>query len=81
MIYKTIKSITKAILVIALCFTTPTILGAETVIFEEDFEDVKLQDSIEEGVKGTNVWSGTPPEGWEITTVYLINIKRFEIFF
>ncbi len=67
MIYRTIKSITKAILVIALCFTTPPILGAETVIFEEDFEDVNLQDSIAEAVKGTNVWSDTPPEGWEIT--------------
>ena len=47
MIYRTI---TKAILVFALCFTTSTICGAETVIFEEDFEDVALQDSIEEGV-------------------------------
>ena len=67
MIYRTIKSITKAILVIALCFTTLPILGAETVIFEEDFEAVKLEDSIEEGVKGVKVWSGIPPEGWEIT--------------
>lgn len=64
MIYRTI---TKAILVFALCFTTSTICGAETVIFEEDFEDVNLQDSIEEGVQAANVWSGTPPEGWEIT--------------
>ena len=63
MIYRTI---TKAIFVFALCFTTLTICGAETVIFQEDFEDVALQDSIEEGVQGTNVWSGTPPEGWEI---------------
>ncbi len=67
MIYRTIKSITKVILVIALCFTTSAILWAETVIFEEDFEDVNLQDSIAEVVKGTNVWSDTPPEGWEIT--------------
>ena len=64
MVYRTIK---KTILVFALCFTTSTICGAETVIFEEDFEDVKLQDSIAEGVQGTNVWSDTPPEGWEIT--------------
>ena len=64
MIYRTIA---KAIFVFALCFTTSTICGAETVIFEEDFEDVNLQDSIEEGVQGTNVWSDTPPEGWEIT--------------
>ena len=68
MIYRTIKSITKAILVIALCFTTlPTIWGVDTVLFEEDFEAVKLEDSIEEGVKGVKVWSGIPPEGWEIT--------------
>ena len=64
MIYRTI---TKTILVFALCFTTSTICGAETVIFEEDFEDVELQDSIAEVVQGTNVWSDTPPEGWEIT--------------
>ena len=64
MIYRTI---TKAILVFALCFTISTICGAETVIFQEDFEDVELQDSIEEGVQAANVWSGTPPEGWEIT--------------
>ena len=66
MIYRTI---TKAILVCALCFTTSTICGAETVIFQEDFEDVELQDSIAEAVEGTNVWSDTPPEGWEITNV------------
>ena len=64
MIYRTI---TKAILVFALCFTTSAICGAETLIFEEDFEDVTLQDSIAEGVQGTNVWSDKPPEGWEIT--------------
>ncbi len=67
MIFMTIKSITKAILVIALCFTISTLLVAETVLFEEDFEAVKLEDSIEEGVKGVKVWSGIPPEGWEIT--------------
>lgn len=67
MIHRTIKSITRIILVIALCFTTSAICGAQTVLFEEDFEDVELQDSIEEGVKGTNVWTNTPPEGWEIT--------------
>ena len=67
MIYKTIELITKAIFVITLCFTTSTILVGETVIFEEDFEDVNLQDSIAEAVEGTNVWTDIPPEGWEIT--------------
>ena len=65
--YIIIRVFTHVVLVITFCLTTPTILGAETVIFEEDFEDVNLQDSIAEVVKGTNVWSNTPPEGWEIT--------------
>ncbi len=67
MIFRTIKSITNAILVIAFCLTASTVFGVDTVLFEEDFEDVNLQDSIAEAVKGTDVWSNTPPEGWEIT--------------
>ncbi len=67
MIFRTIESIAMVILVIAFCLTASTVLGAETVLFEEDFEAVKLEDSIEEGVKGVKVWSGIPPEGWEIT--------------
>lgn len=67
MIFRTIKSITNAILVIAFCLTASTVFGVDTVLFEEDFEDVKLQDSIAEAVKGTDVWSNIPPEGWEIT--------------
>ena len=64
MIYKTI---TKAILVFALCLTASTALGRDTVLFQEDFESVKLEDSIQEAVKGKAVWSNTQPEGWEIT--------------
>lgn len=63
----TIRILTYSILVIALCLVTPMIWGLDTVLFEEDFESVKLEDSMQEEVKGVKVWSGTPPEGWEIT--------------
>ncbi len=55
------------VIMIVLCFTTQTVWSIDTVLFEEDFETVELQDSIEEQVKQNNVWSGIPPEGWEIT--------------
>ncbi len=63
----TIRTLTYTVLVITFCLTAPTIWGVDTVLFEEDFEAVKLADSIQEGVKGVEVWSGTPPDGWEIT--------------
>lgn len=63
---RTICSITFTILVITLFLTSPIIWSADTVLFEEDFENVKLQDSIQEEVKGVKVWSGTGPDGWEI---------------
>lgn len=63
----TIRTLTYKVLVITFCLISPTIWGADTVLFEEDFEAVKLADSIQEGVKGVEVWSGTPPDGWEIT--------------
>ncbi|MCG9127844.1 hypothetical protein JT359_09635 [Candidatus Poribacteria bacterium] len=66
MINKIVKGISLSILVISLCLTPHLIWGADVVLFEEDFENVKLEDSIAEGVKGTNVWSGTGPNGWEI---------------
>ena len=58
--------LTLSVLMMAFCLKPSTVWGRDTVLFEEDFESVKLEDSIEEGVKGTKVWSGTPPEGWEI---------------
>ncbi len=62
-----IKFSINTILAIALCLTPLAIYGEDTVLFEEDFEGVKLEDSIQEQVKGVKVWTGTPPEGWEIT--------------
>ncbi|MCG9127842.1 hypothetical protein JT359_09625 [Candidatus Poribacteria bacterium] len=62
----TIKLFKYTIILITLFLCIPTIWGRDTVLFEEDFEDVKLEDSIEEGVKGVKVWSGTGPDGWEI---------------
>ena len=58
---------TLSVLMMAFCLKPSTVCGRDTVLFEEDFESVKLEDSIAEAVKGTKVWSGTPPEGWEIT--------------
>ena len=62
----TIQLFKYAIILITLLISIPTIWGRDTVLFEEDFEDVKLEDSIEEGVKGVKVWSGTGPDGWKI---------------
>ena len=63
----TIRVLALSVLMMAFCLKLSTVWGIDTVLFEEDFESVKLEDSIEEGVKGAKVWSGTPPEGWEIT--------------
>ena len=56
-----------AILITTFCLTAPMALAIDTVLFEEDFEDVPLESSIMEEVKDNKVWSGTPPEDWEIT--------------
>ncbi len=63
----TIGAFTLSVLILTFCLTTSTVFGRDTVLFEEDFESVKLEDSIEEGVKGKAVWTNTPPGGWEIT--------------
>ena len=57
----------RAILITTFCLSTPLVWAADTVLFEEDFEDVPLEASIMEEVKDNKVWSGTPPEDWEIT--------------
>ena len=56
-----------ALLITTFCLSAPLVWAADTVLFEEDFEGVTLKDSIMEQVKDNKVWSGTPPEGWEIT--------------
>lgn len=61
------KPVTYSVLMIIFCLVAPQIWSREVVLFEEDFEGVKLEASIMEQVKDKNVWSGTPPEGWEIT--------------
>ncbi|RKU26909.1 hypothetical protein C6497_12755 [Candidatus Poribacteria bacterium] len=67
MLTNTIKRLLHIVLVITLSLTSHIIWSADVVLFEEDFDDVELKDSIAEGVKGTNVWSDTGPDGWEIT--------------
>ena len=59
--------VVRAIFVTIFCLGTPWVWAADTVLFEEDFEDVALESSIMEQVKDDKVWSGTPPDGWEIT--------------
>ena len=56
-----------AVLTITFCLIVPQAWSREAVLFEEDFEDVALEASIMEQIKDKDVWSGTPPEGWEIT--------------
>ncbi|MBD3181924.1 hypothetical protein GF312_06520 [Candidatus Poribacteria bacterium] len=40
--------------------------GVEVVLFEEDFEDLTLEDSVMEGLARNKVWTDTPPDGWNI---------------
>jgi hypothetical protein len=63
----TVRIVTYAVLTITFCLVTPQTWSREVVLFEEDFEGVALEASIMEEIKDKNVWSGTPPEGWEIT--------------
>ncbi len=62
-----IRIVTHAILTITFCLVAPQTWSREVVLFEEDFEGVTLEASIMEQIKDKDVWSGTPPEGWEIT--------------
>ena len=64
---RAIRAFTYSVLVITLWLAASTIWGIDTVLFEEDFEDVTLESSIAEQLKDKKVWSGTPPDGWEIT--------------
>lgn len=59
--------VARATFIVTLCFTTSLVWAVDTVLFEEDFEGVTLGSSIMEQIKDKKVWSGTPPEGWEIT--------------
>ncbi len=59
--------VVRAILITAFCLAGPLVWAADTVLFEENFEDVTLDDSINEQVKDKKVWSDVPPDGWEIT--------------
>ena len=62
-----VGGVVRAILIIAFCLPVPLVWAADTVLFEENFEDVTLESSIKEQIKDKKVWSGIPPEGWEIT--------------
>ena len=59
--------VARATFIAIFCLATSLVWGADTVLFEEDFEGVPLGASIMEQVKDNKVWSGTPPKGWEIT--------------
>lgn len=63
----TMRIITYAVLTITFCLVVPQTWSREVVLFEENFEGVTLEASIMEQIKDKEVWSGTPPEGWEIT--------------
>jgi hypothetical protein len=59
--------IVRAVLISSFCLAASLVWADDTVLFEEDFEDVTLESSIQEQIKDKKVWSGTPPEDWEIT--------------
>ncbi len=63
----TTRIVTHAVLTITFCLVTSLVWAVDTVLFEEDFEDVPLESSIMEQIKDKKVWSGTPPDSWEIT--------------
>ena len=63
----TMRIVTYAVLTTIFCLVAPQIWSRDAVLLEEDFEGVKLEASIMEQIKDKDVWSGTPPEGWEIT--------------
>ena len=63
----TIRVFIPSVLMMAFCLTTSTVWSIDTVLFEEDFEGVQLEDSVQEAVKGAKVWTNVPPDGWEIT--------------
>ena len=62
-----LRVVAHAILITTFCLAAPMALAIDTLLFEEDFEDVPLESSINEQLKQKKVWSGTPPDGWEIT--------------
>ena len=62
-----IEVVARAALIATFCLAASLGWAADTVLLEEDFEGVTLKASIMEQVKDNKVWSGTPPEGWEIT--------------
>lgn len=62
-----IEVVARAALIATFCLAASLVWAADTVLLEEDFEGVTLKASIMEQVKDNKVWSGTPPEGWEIT--------------
>ena len=64
----------KTVLVLALpLILVHSALGADVVLWEEDFEDVVLESSIDEGLVKNKVWSNKY-EGWTIETIVPDNI-------
>ena len=62
-----VRVVVYAILITVFGLAAPLVWAADTVLFEENFEDVTLDSSINERIKDKKVWSGVPPDGWEIT--------------
>jgi len=43
--------------------------GVETILFEENFDGLKLGPSMKERIIQEGVWTNTPPKGWSIENV------------
>ena len=60
---------TLVVLIIS-CLSIPVSVMGQKVVFEENFDGLKLGPSQEEGVKKNNVWTKEGPKGWAIETEF-----------
>ena len=50
--------------------------SAQDPLFEEDFESIELGESVDEGNFAEEVWSDTPPTGWEVDSTDVAGIDE-----
>ena len=60
------RSITRHLITALSVVAIPASVFAQTVLLSENFDGLALQNSIQEQVPGTNVWTKTPPVGWTV---------------
>lgn len=55
-----------AFCLLSIAAAAPLSPSCAAVLFSEDFESLPLGPNVDEGLAGSNVWTGTPPAGWSI---------------